>query len=82
MHGSNARGYNWATLFLGEINTGTWPSKLGDSQKQRQNMLMGPVGFRSEKGCADDAQQKLKTTDPTSRLRGCPTTHLQLSKNN
>jgi hypothetical protein len=22
-----------ATLFLGEINTGTWPSRLGESQK-------------------------------------------------
>jgi hypothetical protein len=32
--GSNAsivvRGYNWATLFLGDINTGTWPSRLGE----------------------------------------------------
>jgi hypothetical protein len=25
--------YNWATLFLGKINTGTWPSWLGRSQK-------------------------------------------------
>jgi hypothetical protein len=24
-------GYNWATLFLGDINTGTWPSRLGES---------------------------------------------------
>jgi hypothetical protein len=24
----NAREYNWATLFLVEINTGTWPSRL------------------------------------------------------
>jgi hypothetical protein len=23
------RGYNWATLFLGEINTGTWQSRFG-----------------------------------------------------
>jgi hypothetical protein len=29
----NARGYNWASLLLGEINTGTWPSRLGKSQK-------------------------------------------------
>jgi hypothetical protein len=29
----NARGYNWATLFLGEINAGTWPSRLRESQK-------------------------------------------------
>jgi hypothetical protein len=46
-------------------------------------MLTSPVGLRSEKGCAGNAQQKLKTTDPTSRQRGHPTsTNLQLSKNN
>jgi hypothetical protein len=27
-----ACGYNWATLFLGEINTGTSPSRLGESR--------------------------------------------------
>jgi hypothetical protein len=26
-------GYNWATLFLGDINTGTWPSRLGESDE-------------------------------------------------
>jgi hypothetical protein len=24
----NTRGYNWATLFLGEINTGTWHGRI------------------------------------------------------
>jgi hypothetical protein len=44
---------------------------------------MSPVGLRSEKGCAGDAQQKLKTTEPTSRQRGRRTsTNPQLSKNN
>jgi hypothetical protein len=28
----SARGYNWTTLFLEDINTGTWPSRLGESQ--------------------------------------------------
>jgi hypothetical protein len=28
----SAQGYNWATLFLWYINTGTWSSKLGKSQ--------------------------------------------------
>jgi hypothetical protein len=28
----NAWGYNWATLYLGEINTRTWPSRLGESE--------------------------------------------------
>jgi hypothetical protein len=36
-------------------------------------MLLSPVGLRSEKGCAGDAPQKLKNTDPTSRQRGRPT---------
>jgi hypothetical protein len=46
-------------------------------------MLMSPVGLRSEKGCAGDAQQKLKTTDPTSRQRGRSTsTNPRLYKNN
>jgi hypothetical protein len=35
-------------------------------------MLMSPVGLRSEKGCADDARKKPKSTDPTSRQRGSP----------
>jgi hypothetical protein len=39
-------------------------------------MLKSPMGLRPEKGCADDAQQKLKTTDPTSRQRGRNTTNL------
>jgi hypothetical protein len=38
---------------------------------------------RSEKGCAGDARQKLKSTDTTSRQRGRPTsTNPKLSKNN
>jgi hypothetical protein len=35
-------------------------------------MLMSPVGLRSEKDCAGDARQQLKTTDPTSRQKGAP----------
>jgi hypothetical protein len=31
----SARGYNWATLFLGDINTGTWPSRFGESQMRQ-----------------------------------------------
>jgi hypothetical protein len=31
----SSRGYNWATLFLGETKTGTWPSKLGESQMRQ-----------------------------------------------
>jgi hypothetical protein len=28
--GNKCLGYNWAILFLGDINTGTWPSILGN----------------------------------------------------
>jgi hypothetical protein len=46
-------------------------------------MLMSPVGLEPEKDGAGDAQQKRKSTDPTSRQRGHPTsTNPQLSKNN
>jgi hypothetical protein len=33
-------------------------------------MFMSTMGLSSEKGCAGDARQKLKSTDPTSRQRG------------
>jgi hypothetical protein len=29
----SARGYNWVTLFLGDINTGNWSSRLGVGSK-------------------------------------------------
>jgi hypothetical protein len=47
-------------------------------------MLTSPVGLRSEKGCVGDAQQKLKSTDTTSRQRGRPTSTNRncLKKNN
>jgi hypothetical protein len=46
-------------------------------------MLMSSVGLISEKDCAGDARQKLKTADPTSRQRGRPTsTNPQFSQNN
>jgi hypothetical protein len=46
-------------------------------------MIMSPVGLRPEKGCTGDAQQQLKTTEPTSRQRGRHTLiNPQLSKGN
>jgi hypothetical protein len=30
-----AQWYNWAKLFLGDINTGTWPSRLGESEMRQ-----------------------------------------------
>jgi hypothetical protein len=31
----SARGRNWTILFLGDMNTGTWPSRLGESQMRQ-----------------------------------------------
>jgi hypothetical protein len=31
----NAWGYNWTTLFLRDVNTGTWTAKLGVSQMRQ-----------------------------------------------
>jgi hypothetical protein len=30
--GNQCLRYNWATLFVGDINTGTWPSRFGKSR--------------------------------------------------
>jgi hypothetical protein len=32
--GKQTQGYNWATLFLGDINMGTWPSRLGSLESE------------------------------------------------
>jgi hypothetical protein len=33
-----ARVYNWATLFLGKINTGAWTSKFGETQNRESEV--------------------------------------------
>jgi hypothetical protein len=53
----SAWGYNWATLFLGDINTGTWLSRLGS--------------IESENDCAVEDQQLLQTTGPFYHQRNC-----------
>jgi hypothetical protein len=40
--------------------------------KDRKIMLMSPAGLRPEKALAGNAQQQLKTPDPTSRQRESP----------
>jgi hypothetical protein len=52
------RRYIWATLFLGDINTETWPSRLRESQELEQNMVLSPVGLRFERDSAGEDQQK------------------------
>jgi hypothetical protein len=33
------RRYDWASLFLRDINTGTWPTRLGESQMRQLYIL-------------------------------------------
>jgi hypothetical protein len=44
---------------------------------QKLAVVSDLTSFRPDKGCAGDAQQKLKTTDPTYRQRGCPHQQIQ-----
>jgi hypothetical protein len=55
----SARGYTWATLFLGDINTGTWPSRLGESQMRQENMTVSSEGLRPKSDCSGKAQKQL-----------------------
>jgi hypothetical protein len=43
--GTTAWGYNRATLFLGDITAGAWPSRLGVSKLRQQNVVMSPTGL-------------------------------------
>jgi hypothetical protein len=39
-------GYELATIGLGDINTGTWPYRLGESQELGQyNKVLSPTGL-------------------------------------
>jgi hypothetical protein len=45
--GNPVPGGIWATLFLGDINTGTWPSRFGESQELGQwNMVLSLAWLR------------------------------------
>jgi hypothetical protein len=67
----------------GEINTGIWPSRLGESQTLRRNRLTSTAALGPGNDCACEAQPQLNTADPASRQRGLPTiTSPQLSIDN
>jgi hypothetical protein len=50
-----------------EINTGTWPLRLADSQILNKILVMSPKGPGPKKNCAGEAQQQLSISDPSSR---------------
>jgi hypothetical protein len=55
----SAWGYNRAMLFLGDINTGTWPSSLRVPKLREYNMVMSPEGLVPENDYAGEGQQQL-----------------------
>jgi hypothetical protein len=55
----SARGYNWATQFLGYLNTETWPSRIGESKTRQQNMVVSSAGLGPESDCSGKAQRQL-----------------------
>jgi hypothetical protein len=65
--------YNWATLFLGDINTGTWFSWLVETQYGEIKYGHESRGTQTEKDSAGRTEKQLKTIGPTSRKRGRPT---------
>jgi hypothetical protein len=69
----SARGYNWATLFLGDINTGTWPSRLGESQMRQVKCGLEFCGTLTKEWLLWQGPEAIiqKITDPSSRQRGC-----------
>jgi hypothetical protein len=75
----STRGYNWATLFLGDINTGTWPSRLGESQLRRWNMAVSSVGLRHESDCSGKAQKQFNSKLQTRALVREGVSHIKKS---
>jgi hypothetical protein len=47
------------TLFLGDVNTGTWPSRLGESRIRDSKCGHESRGTRKENDCAGEDQQQL-----------------------
>jgi hypothetical protein len=71
-----------ATLLLGDINTGTWPSRLGSNETLKYGL--SSAGLRPKSDCSGKAQKQLyRKIDPSSRQRGSyKITNPQLSKRN
>jgi hypothetical protein len=41
------------------INTGTWPSRLGESQMRQKNMAVSSAGLRPKSDCSGKTQKQL-----------------------
>jgi hypothetical protein len=68
------RGYNWATLFLGDINMGIWSSMLEDSQMGQQSMVtgsarLGPLSDYTSNCRPSLSSERAPQTDKTATFR-------------
>jgi hypothetical protein len=54
------------TLFLGEINMGTWPFRMGGVSNVRVKYGHESGDSDPETDCADEAYQQLLTTDSSA----------------
>jgi hypothetical protein len=76
--------YNWATLFLGNINRGPGPPGWDSLEFETITYVMSSAGLGPENDCAGDDQKQLQATHSSSRQRGyyilTITTSVQLKK--
>jgi hypothetical protein len=75
-------GYNWATLFLGDINTGTWSSRLGESRIwdskiwsriPRDSDPRMTALARTSNNCKRQTRFLVTESAPHQLTRNCPT---------
>jgi hypothetical protein len=52
-------GITGSSCFWGDINTETWPSRLGESQMRQQNMVVSSAGLGPKSDCSVKAQKQL-----------------------
>jgi hypothetical protein len=79
----NAWVFNWATLFLGDVNTGTWPSRLRESRIWdskiwswilRDSDLRMTALARATSICKRQTPPLVREGAPLQQTRNCPTT--------
>jgi hypothetical protein len=58
-----ARGCNWATLFLGDINTGTWPPRLGGCRIWDSNLKITALA-RASRNCKRQTRPLVRNSIP------------------
>jgi hypothetical protein len=56
---SQCRGYNRATLFLGDMNTGTLSSRFRGLESETVKYDHEPAGLGPENNCSGEDQQQL-----------------------